>query len=70
MVAMGYDSGQAVLVVIFHGGATWAYQAVEPARWRGLVMAKSKGRYLRTEVVACRRGRKIDPATIVQPEEE
>lgn len=70
LVACGYDRTQQILVVVFGGGATWAYEAVEPARWQGLVTAESKGRYLRDEVQAWRRGRKINPATIVQPEEE
>lgn len=70
IVCYGYDRAQQILVVIFHGGATWAYESVEPERWQGLVMAESKGRYLRAEVQAWRRGRKIDPVTVVQPEEE
>lgn len=70
IVAMGYSRAQQILVVVFGGGATWAYENVEPERWRGLVMAESKGKYLRAEVQAWRKGRKIDPVTVVQPEEE
>lgn len=70
LAAMGYDRDRQTLVIVFRGGATWAYEAVEPDRWRGMMMAPSKGKYLRTHVQALRKGRKIDPITIVQPEEE
>lgn len=67
LVATGYDPGQRILVVVFRGGATWAYREVEPERYEGLRSAESKGAYLRSEIQTWRAGSPVSPLTIEDP---
>ena len=70
IACMGWAREQRVLVVVFHGGACYAYSSVDSEMWGGLVVAESKGRYLRNHIQPFRRGEQIDMATIDQGDGE
>ncbi|NNM74102.1 KTSC domain-containing protein [Enterovirga aerilata] len=48
--AVDYDPKRRKLVVTFAGGATYAYAGVPAAKWKALLAADSKGRFVNREI--------------------
>ena len=50
VAAIGYDHDENVLVVEFHGGATYRYQNVPENVYEGMKEAESIGKFLNSQV--------------------
>lgn len=50
LIRARYDVTTKEMQVDFLGGATYAYQGVTPAHWKGFTIADSKGKYLAAEI--------------------
>ena len=48
--SVGYDAGNELLEIEFHGGATYEYYAVPSRTHTGLMEAHSKGKYFLSNV--------------------
>jgi KTSC domain len=51
MSAVGYDQKTRLLEVIFNTGQTYCYEDVPPSEYKGLLAAKSKGRYMQDNIL-------------------
>lgn len=49
--AVGYDRKTRQLEVVFNTGQTYCYEDVPPSEYKGLLEAKSKGRYMQDNVL-------------------
>ena len=49
--AVGYDRKTRLLEVVFNTGRTYCYENVPPAEYKGLMEAKSKGRYMQDNIL-------------------
>jgi hypothetical protein len=49
--AVGYDPKSKTLEVVFNSGRTYIYEDVPPKVYKGLMVAESKGRYMRDEIL-------------------
>ena len=49
--AVGYDRKSRTLEVIFNSGRTYCYEGVPASEYKGLMDAKSKGQYMRYNVI-------------------
>ena len=48
--ALDYEPKRRKLIVSFAGGATYSYAGVPAAKWKALLAAESKGRFINGEV--------------------
>jgi hypothetical protein len=49
--AVGYDRKTRTLEVIFNSGRTYCYENVPASEYKGLMDAKSKGQYMRSNII-------------------
>jgi len=49
--AVGYDRKGRILEVIFNSGQIYCYEEVPPKVYKGLMEARSKGQYMRAEII-------------------
>lgn len=49
--AVGYDSKEHSLTVVFNSGRTYNYENVPPKIYKGLMAADSKGQYMNAEII-------------------
>ena len=48
---VGYDDKLRILEIVFNSGDKYRYEEVPPFEYEGLMVAKSKGQYMRKRII-------------------